>query len=160
MKIIIIFSLLSLINVMFSVVRELITVNGNKTIASLVNAGYFSFYNIVIIFTVADFNLAIKCAITFIANLIGVYVIKALEECKKAKEPDKLWKCEIAVPLEENPHDIHHVMEQRGIANNWNDLGSYHIFNCYCQTKTQTQICKNIATEKNGFISAYESAPL
>ena len=54
-KFIIIFSLLSLVNVVFATFKSLITIKGGKWAAALANAGYFAFYNIMLIFTVADF---------------------------------------------------------------------------------------------------------
>ena len=76
MKIILIFIALSIVNVIFSTARSLLTINGGKWIASIMNASYFAFYNIVLIYTVADFPLWIKCIITFGANLIGVFIVK------------------------------------------------------------------------------------
>lgn len=87
-KLIIIFTILSFANVIFSTIRSLVTIKGGKWVASFVSATYFAYYNIVLIYTVAEFDLWIKCVITFVANLFGVYIVKFIEE-KMAK--DKLW---------------------------------------------------------------------
>ena len=88
------FVVLSIINVVFSTVRTIVTINGGKLSASLLSGGYFAFYNIMMIYTVADFPMWQKCLITFICNVIGVFVVKWGEE--KARK-DKLWKIEATV---------------------------------------------------------------
>ena len=40
---------LSIINVIFSTIRSLVTINGGIIAASLISGGYFSFYNIMLI---------------------------------------------------------------------------------------------------------------
>ena len=62
-KFLIVFIGLSLFNVIFSTVRSLLTINGGKTTASIVSGAYYAFYNIMIIYTVADFPMWQKCAL-------------------------------------------------------------------------------------------------
>ena len=88
------FTLLSIVNVVFSTVRSLVVNNGNKVWASLLSGAYFAFYNIMMQYTVADFPMLEKCAITFICNVVGVFVVKWGEE--KARK-DKLWKVEATI---------------------------------------------------------------
>lgn len=162
MKIIILFTVLSLINVVFSTVRSLITINGDKTAAAVINAAYFSFYNVVLIYTVADFPLWVKCVITFGANLIGVYIVKYIEEVKKSKEPPKLWKIELALPADafSSPDVVKNNLAHYGIDCNYVEVGKWVMYNCYCPTKHDTHMVKFIASKYNGKLSAYESAPL
>ena len=87
-KLITTFAILSLINVIFSTVKSLLTIKGNKYLASFISGLYYAYYNIVIIYTVADFSLGIKCAVTFFANIIGVFIVKFFDE--KAQK-DKRW---------------------------------------------------------------------
>ena len=160
MKIILLFIVLSIINVIFSTARSLLTINGGKGIASVMNASYFSFYNIVLIYTVADFPLWIKCVITFFANLIGVFIVKYYEEKHR---PEKLWKCELALPMNttlDTGNFIKAYLNDKGIECNYTVLGKWWIFNCYCETKEQTSSVKFLAKKYNGRLSAYESAPL
>lgn len=160
MKVILIFIVLSIINVIFSTARSLLTINGGKGIASVMNASYFAFYNVVLIYTVADFPLWIKCVITFFANLIGVFIVKYYEEKHR---PERLWKCELALPMSTAPdagNIIKNYLHDRGIECNYTVLGKWWIFNCYCETKEQTASVKFLAKEYNGRLSAYESAPL
>ena len=160
MKIILIFIVLSIINVIFSTARSLLTINGGKWIASIMNASYFAFYNIVLIYTVADFPLWIKCVVTFGANLVGVFIVKYYEEKHR---PERLWKCELALPMSVAPDAgdiVKKHLNHRGIECNYNALGKWWIFNCYCETKEQTKTVKWLAKKYNGRLSAYESAPL
>lgn len=158
MNFLILFAFLSFVNVVFSTARSIITINGNKWVASFVNAAYFSFYNIMLIITVADFSLVWKCIITFAANLVGVFIVKYFEE-KHA--PIKMWKIELALPKRPTPVAIFKtVFEEQGIECNYLTLGKWDVFNCYCETKEQTKFLKKICQEYNGRISAYESANL
>ena len=54
MTFLITFIILSIINVVFSTVRSITTIKSGKTVASLISGGYFAFYNIMLIYTVAD----------------------------------------------------------------------------------------------------------
>ena len=65
MKFLITFIILSIVNVIFSTIRSIVTINGSKIMASLISGGYFAFYNIMMIYTVADFPMWQKCVITF-----------------------------------------------------------------------------------------------
>ena len=94
MKLLITFIVLSIINVVFSTIRSITTIKSGKTVASFISGGYFAFYNVMLIYTVADFPMWEKCVITFVCNVIGVYVVKLIEE-KMRK--DKLWKVELTV---------------------------------------------------------------
>jgi hypothetical protein len=53
----ILFSFLTIINVVFSTIKSIVTIKSGKTVAALISAGYYGYYNIVLIYTVADFPL-------------------------------------------------------------------------------------------------------
>lgn len=157
MKIIIIFAALSLVNVIGSTVRSLITVKAeNPSVAAFANAAYFAFYNVVMIYTVADFPLWAKCTVTFCCNLVGVYVVKLWE---KKKKPVKMWKVEMAVKTD-NPCNIKREIEAQDISCNYNPVGKWTMFNCYCDTCEQSDFVNKLCKRLNGKISAYESKNL
>lgn len=86
-KALIIFFILTLINVMLSTVKSIITVKGTKIQATVINAIAYGF-NAIIIKQIAELNLFTTVSMTILANLIGVYFsICLLEKFKK----DKLW---------------------------------------------------------------------
>lgn len=94
MKLLITFIALSIVNVIFSTIRSITTIKSGKTVASIISGGYFAFYNIMLIYTVADFPMWQKCLITFACNVVGVWIVKLVEE-KMRK--DKLWKIEVSI---------------------------------------------------------------
>lgn len=57
MNVLILFSLLTVVNVIFSTIKSIVTIKSGKTVASLISAGYYGYYNVVLIYTVADFPL-------------------------------------------------------------------------------------------------------
>ena len=75
MTFLITFIVLSIINVVFSTIRSITTIKSGKTVASLISGGYFAFYNVMLIYTVAEFPMWQKCLITFVCNVVGVWSI-------------------------------------------------------------------------------------
>ena len=151
MKIIIIFALATLINVLLSTIRSITTIKSNKWIAGLVNAISYGFYTWLVVLTVADFNLWIKVGITAIANFIGVWIIKFIEE--KARK-DKMWRIDLAIPTDERDFAHHRLAD---IPHNFVECGSWTMFNCYCATQTETAKVKQLGVALGGKYSAYES---
>ena len=76
MDLLMIFIILSIINVIFSTIKSIVTVKGGAVSASLLSALYYGYYNIVLIYTVAEFPLWQKVVVTFGCNLVGVFVVK------------------------------------------------------------------------------------
>ena len=101
-----------------------------------------------------DLPILTKAIIVALCNLIGVYIVKYIEE-KKRK--DKLWKVEMAIPNGVNIHDIKRRIENCGVPCNYIEVGKWLMFNCYCERQAQTSVMVAIAKEYNGKISAYES---
>lgn len=151
-QLILTFTALSIVNVVFSTIRSIVTIKGNKFAASLISGAYYSFYNVMVVYTVADFPMWQKCSITFICNLIGVFIVKWGEE--KARK-DKLWKIEATVygsqeaALAERLKEIY--LPYNYIAN----LGKYTIFNIYCETQEDSRKARSLLSEFNAkyFIS-------
>lgn len=159
MSFLITFLLLSLVNVIFSTVRSLTTINSGKTVASLISGAYFAFYNVMLIYTVADFPMWQKCLITFICNVVGVYIVKWVEE--KSRK-DKLWKVELALKNVsiDRAEEIKQMFNEANIPNNYQRAGKWMIFNCYCATKKETDFVAAYCKTCRGKISAYESKSL
>lgn len=159
MNLLITFIILNVANVIIQTIKSIATVKCGKTIAALANAVAYGLYTFVVIYmTIDGINIWVKAGIIALANFIGVYVVKVIEQ---KLEKEKLWKIELAIPIaSHDAQDIHHILELREIPNNWTTLGSWNIFNCYCMTKHQTKICQSIAKDLHGKISAYQAAPL
>ena len=137
---------LSIINVVFSTIRSIVTINGSKIVASLISGGYFAFYNIMMIYTVADFPMWQKCVITFACNVVGVFLVKWGEE--KARR-SKLWKVETTVSAEYT-ENLCSVLNYSHIPYNYIlNIGKYTIFNIYCETQRESVVVKQILEQYN-----------
>ena len=79
-KLLIIFIALNVVNVIIQTVKSIATIKCGKTAAAVVNAIAYGLYTVVVVYTVCDLPLWIKVVIVGGANLIGVYVVKWLEE--------------------------------------------------------------------------------
>lgn len=135
------FIIVSIVNVVFSTARSIALVKGNKIIASLLSGGYFSFYNIVLIFTVADFPIWQKCLITFVCNVIGVWIVKYFEERMRK---DQLWKIELTVKPMYRATMVT-VLEELDISYNYIEIDRYCIFNVYSRTQKESALVKSLA---------------
>ena len=140
-KFLAIFFALSIINVVFATIKSLVTINGGKLMASLLSGGYFAFYNVMMLYTVADFPMWQKCAITFVCNVVGVYFVKWGEE--KARK-DKLWKVEATIPTT-YAETVDYNLDLHYIPHSFVKLSDRHtVFYCYCETQEQSKIVKKV----------------
>lgn len=141
MKILVTFIILSIINVIFSTIRSITTIKSGKTVASFISGGYFAFYNIMLIYTVANFPMWQKCLITFICNVIGVWIVKF---CEEQMRKDKLWKVETSI-LNCHKEDVKTLLVKADIPFNYIEgIGKYTIFNVFCATQEQSTAVKEI----------------
>ena len=146
MKFLIVFVILSIINVVFSTVRSITTIKSGKTMASIISGGYFAFYNVMLVYTVADFPMWQKCVITFVCNVIGVFIVKLVEE-KMRK--DKLWKVEATI-LKTYQEDVCEMLNKAKIPYNYIEgIGKYTIFNAFCSNQQQSTAVKEILKAYN-----------
>lgn len=142
MNLLLIFIVLSIINVIFSTIKSIVTIKSGPWVASIVSALYYGYYNIVLIYTVADFPLWQKVVVTAGCNLVGVFIVKYGEE--RARK-DKLWKVELTVPTEyKNAVDF----DLRTVPHSYIELSDKHtLFNFYCATQADSAKVKVIANQ-------------
>lgn len=153
MNMLILFSFLTIINVVFSTIKSIVTIKSGKTVAALISAGYYGYYNIVLIYTVADFPLWQKVIVTFLANLIGVWIVKWGEE--KARK-DKLWLVKITIPV--NYSDIiKKELNNNNISFTYYDINKYFVFDCFCENQKDTKIVSTLCKKYQGKIFAAEN---
>lgn len=151
---IIIFLALSIVNVIGSTFRSLVTIKGNKYVASLANAIYFAFYNIVLIYTTMEFSLITKCFITFVTNLIGVFIVKVIEE--KSKK-DKLWLVKMTCS-ETMSEKAKSILTANEISYSCYTIQNGNIcFDCFCNTQKDTATVLNLAKVIKGKTFATEN---
>lgn len=155
MQLLIIFIVLSIINVILNTVKSIVTVSGGKTAAALINAITFFVYTYVIIYTNCELPMFTKALITAIVNFIGVYAVKWIEE--KARK-DKLWKVEMTIPTEyANAVDF----DLKEIPHSYITISPKHtLFNFYCATQSESQKVKDIANQYEAKYFVAESKTL
>lgn len=153
----IVFVGLSIVNVVFSTIRSIVTINGNKIVASLISGGYFAFYNVMMIYTVADFPMWQKCIITFACNVVGVFCVKWGEE--KTRK-DKLWKIEATV-YEPYTKSLDRALKNADIPHNYiENIGKYTVFNLFCETQAQSKKAREILDHNKAKFFVSESKNL
>lgn len=149
-----VFFLCSLVNVMLSTCKTVLTVKASKGAATLINACTYGFYAIVVK-QLASFDLIYTVSITIITNIIGVYAsLWILEKFSK----DKLWKIEVTIPtqylelvdmeLAEIPHSYIYISDK------------HTLFNFYCSTQKESKEVKEIVNRYNAKYFVAESKVL
>lgn len=100
MEMILLFTALTIVNVIIQTVKSLCTVRCSTLVSASVNAIAYGLYTFVIFFTTAGgMSLWLKAIITAVANFFGVYIANYLFSKLFAKEVR--WKVEISIPKEE-----------------------------------------------------------
>lgn len=157
MNAILIFAIATVINVTLSTIRSLCTINGGKWLSAITNAVCYGFYPLIVMLTAKDtVSIVVNMAITAVANFVCVWLIKYVEE--KSRK-DKMWKVEMAIPKEEKDL-VCGMLDRKGIPYNYVAVGSWVMFNCYCDHQEDTKLCVDTAKHLQGKISAYESKSL
>ena len=156
-KLLIIFIVLNVVNVIIQTVKSIATIKCGKTMAALVNAVAYGLYTVVVVYTVCDLPLWLKVAVVGVANLIGVYVVKWGEE--KGRK-DKLWKVEATV-YDVYAESLHNDLKKAELPHNYiEDIGKYTIFNVYCETQADSRKAKEILDYHKAKYFASESKAL
>ena len=157
MQMLIIFIVLTILNVVIQTIKSIATIKCGKWIAALVNAVAYGLYTYVIFFTSCEgIDLHAKALITAFANLVGVYVVKLIEE--KARK-DKLWKVEATV----SPSQASWLMDRLnadGISWNYINVNKWIIFNIYCATQTESRIAREYLAKAEAKYFVSESKTL
>ena len=157
MKLLLTFVILSILNVVFSTIKSIITVQGSPMCASLVSAFYYGYYTVVLVYTVSDFPLWQKVIVTFVCNLVGVYLVK-WAEVKTRK--DRLWEIRGTIKNLEDADECVELLKAADIPFNYIDVTKYVIFNCYSATQEDSLKIKNIFEKCNAKYFATEGKEL
>lgn len=160
MELLIIFIVLNIVNVILQTVKSIATVKCGKSVAAIINAIAFGLYTIVTVYTMCDLPLMLKAGIVAVCNLVGVWVVKWLEE--KARK-DKLWKVEATISndgIDPEYDDCIIELKQNGIPVNYIDITKYILINCYCATQADSAKVKTILDKYNAKYFVTESKTL
>jgi uncharacterized protein YebE (UPF0316 family) len=155
MKLLWLFIILNIVNVVLQTVKSIATIKCGKTVASLINAVAYGLYTVVVVYTVCDLDLWVKVAVVALANFVGVYVVKLIEE--KARK-DKLWKVEATVPAKYQS-SVH--FDLKDIPHNYIEgVGNYTLFNFYCATQAESAKVRDIINQYEAKYFVSESKTL
>ena len=153
MKLLLTFVIFNVLNVIVQTIRSIATVKCGKTIASLVNAIAYGLYTYIVILTMCDLPLLTKALVVAVCNLVGVYVVKLIEE-KMRK--DKLWLVKITIP-HNNATLAKELLKTTEIPFTYYDVGKYVVFDTYCETQKQTASVEGICKDLDGKAFATEN---
>ena len=139
----IVFFICSLINVMLSTLKTILTVKASKGVATIINAITYGFYAIVVK-QLASLDLITTVTVTIITNIIGVYVsMWLLEKIKK----DCLWK--ISVTTKDNT--LVEKLEKFSISYVMNPVQykkqTYYNIDVFSENQKDSSIIENILKE-------------
>lgn len=139
----IVFFICSLINVMLSTLKTILTVKASKGVATIINAITYGFYAIVVK-QLASLDLITIVTVTIITNIIGVYVsMWLLEKTKK----DCLWK--ISVTTKDNT--LVEKLEKFSISYVMNPVQykkqTYYNIDVFSENQKDSSIIENILKE-------------
>lgn len=152
-----IFVVLNVVNVVIQTIKSIATIKCGKVPAAVINAVAYGLYTIVVVYTVCELPLWLKATVVAVANLVGVYVVKVLEE--KARK-DKLWKVEATV----TPSDVGNVqaeLDKLNISHNcFRTSGEYRVFNIFCPTQKESAQVKTILDKYHAKYFVSESKTL
>ena len=157
MKLLILFVVMNVLNVIIQTVKSICTIKCGKAVAAVVNAVAYGLYTYIVVLTMCDLPLLAKCLIVAGCNFVGVFVVKLIEE--KARK-DKLWKVEATVHAE-MVAPLHNALRECGIAHNYIEgVGQYTIFNIYCPTQADSIEVRKVLESKNAKYFVSESKTL
>ena len=156
MEMLILFIVMSIVNVIIQTVKSIATIKCGKLAAAIINAVAYGLYTYVIVLTANDsIDLLAKCFIVAGCNFVGVYVVKFFEE--KARK-DKLWKVEATIPAKYQSA-VH--FDLKDIPHNYIEgVGNYTLFNFYCATQAESAKVRDIINQYEAKYFVSESKTL
>lgn len=153
MNLLLFFILINIVNVILQTAKSLLTNKGNKWIAAFANAVAYGLYTVLLVYMSCDLSLWAKVFIVGGCNLIGVFIVKLIEE---KMQKDKLWKIELTI-ANVGGQSLSNELTAAGISHNWNILNKWALFNCYCPTKKESHIVRETAKKYNAKFFANEA---
>lgn len=148
------FIILNIFNVIIQTVKSIATVKCGKTTAAIVNAVAYGLYTIVTVYMLCELDLWLKALIVAICNLIGVFIVKLIEE--KSRK-DKLWKVEATIKSRKRKEIITYLIDNKIPYNYYLLQTGDIIVNCYCYSQEQSKTVKEILNNCNAKYFVSES---
>ena len=147
------FIIFNILNVIIQTVKSVATIKCGKGMAALINAVAYGFYTYIVVLTMCDLPLLWKALIVALCKLVGVYIVKWIEE--KARK-DKLWLVKITVPAVKF-QDVKTALDGYNIPFTYYDVKKYIVFNTFCETQKETNLVTDLCKKHNGKAFAAEN---
>ena len=138
MKILIVFCVCSLINVILSTLKTLIMVNAGRGSAIIINAVCYGFYTLVVKqLTSVDYITAVT--VTILANVVGVWIsYKIMDLFKK----DKLWRITVTLKTVDEFAECVQQLAKYNIG--YTPIENTNSIDIYSYNQKESAIIKNI----------------
>lgn len=140
---IIIFTVCSLVNVILSTMKTILTVRSTKVVASVVNAVTYGFYAIVVK-QLASLDLTVTVIVTIATNLIGVYLSMWLMDKMKK---DCLWKISVTTKDKSIVKKIENFDIEYTMSPIQYKKETYYSIEIFSKNQKDSAIIKNILNE-------------
>ena len=140
---IIIFTVCSLVNVILSTMKTILTVRSTKIVASIINAVTYGFYAIVVK-QLASLDLTVTVIVTIATNLIGVYLSMWLMDKMKK---DCLWKISITTKDKSIVKKIENFDIEYTMSPIQYKKETYYSIEIFSKNQKDSTIIKNILNE-------------
>ena len=154
----ILFVVLTIVNVILNTARTIITVKGGLFWSSFIAAIAFGFYVVVIVYTVCDLPLWMKAVVTAAANFVGTYFVKYLE-LKFRK--DRLWMVDVVI-YQKNLAYVKEYLDKHGIQFSEMPISNSesHVFHIYSNTQDESRNIRDLLKTFNAKYVVVESKSL
>ena len=140
---IIIFTVCSLVNVILSTMKTILTVRSTKVVASIINAVTYGFYAIVVK-QLASLDLTVTVIVTIATNLIGVYLsMWIMDKMKK----DCLWKISVTTKNKSIAKKIENFDIEYTMSPIQYKQETYYSIEIFSKNQKDSSIIKNILNE-------------
>ena len=140
---IIIFTVCSLVNVILSTMKTILTVRSTKIVASIINAVTYGFYAIVVK-QLASLDLTVTVIVTIATNLIGVYLSMWLMDKMKK---DCLWKISVTTKDKSIVKKIENFDIEYTLSPIQYKKETYYSIEIFSKNQKDSSIIKNILNE-------------
>ena len=140
---IIIFTVCSLVNVILSTMKTILTVRSTKVVASIINAVTYGFYAIVVK-QLASLDLTVTVIVTIATNLIGVYLSMWLMDKMKK---DCLWKISVTTKDKSIVKKIENFDIEYTMSPIQYKKETYYSIEIFSKNQKDSTIIKNILNE-------------
>ena len=137
-KVVIVFCICSLINVILSTLKTLIMVNAGRNSAIVINAVCYGFYTLVVKqLSAVDYITAV--VVTILANIVGVWIsYKIMDLFKK----DKLWRITVSLKNGKELEECIKQLEQYNIG--FTQIKGCFSIDIYSYSQSESSIIKSI----------------